>query len=89
MLGVGLVGTGDFLTIVGRLFEEPVIKFALTRDVALGGDVVVGLALVVFVLVRGLPKRLPRPLLVKLLVVIPLDVGPLEIVARCLVNVRE
>lgn len=89
MLGVGLIGSDDFLIMVGRLFEEPVIKFDLTREVGLGGDVVVGLGLVVFVLMSELPRGLPRRRRVKLWVVLPLDVGPLEIVARCLVNIRE
>jgi hypothetical protein len=89
VLGVGFIGSDEFLIMVGRLFEKLVGEFGLTWEADLDGDVVVGLGLVIFVLMSGLPEGFPRPLRVTLLVVVPLDVGPLEIVARCLVNVCE
>jgi hypothetical protein len=88
-LGVDLIGSDEFLIMVGRLFEELVIEFGLTREVTSGGDIVVELGLVVFVLTSELPRGLPRRRRVKLSVVVPLDVDPPEIVARCLVNVCE
>jgi len=45
VLEVGLIGSDEFLIMVGRLFEEPVIEFGLTWEVGSGDDVVAELDL--------------------------------------------